>query len=103
MPGTLQKQRGRMAAKQADEARQEGGLRANSKNKDDSQSVDRDLPTASAKRRSFYLPLSFIERTVDLIPNSAYYARWIVRVVEEKTKPNEKRLRECRDSALSLA
>ena len=44
--------------------------------------------------------MTYIERNRGFNSKLAYFARWIVRVVEEKAKPNEKRLREYRDSAL---
>ena len=53
------------------------------------------------KRAEEYLSsVTYIEKNRGFNTELAYFARWIVRVTEEKTKPNEKRLREYRDSAL---
>jgi len=51
-------------------------------------------------QKDIYLPFTYIEKNRGFNTDLAYFARWIVRVTEEKTKPNEKRLREYRDSAL---
>src|SRR5205085_10225009 len=52
-------------------------------------------------QRDLYLPLTYIERNRAFNSELSYFARWIVRATAEKTKPNELRLRENRDSALS--
>ena len=88
-----------MAAKQADEAKQEAAFKVNPKNKDAANPWT-EIADSMSEEKKFYLPLSFIEKNRGFNTELAYYARWIVRVVEEKTKPNEKRLREYRDSAL---
>jgi peptidase S46-like protein len=88
-----------MAAKQADEAKQEAAFKANPKNQDAANPWT-EIADSIGEEKKFYLPLSFIERNRGFNTELAYYARWIVRVVEEKPKPNEKRLREYRDSAL---
>ena len=44
--------------------------------------------------------MTYIERNRGFNSKLAYFARWIVRATAEKTKPNELRLREYRDSAL---
>ena len=51
-------------------------------------------------QQDIYLPFTYVEKNRGFNTELAYFARWIVRVTEEKTKPNEKRLREYRDSAL---
>ncbi len=89
-----------MAAKQADEAKQEAAFKANSKNKNAANPWT-EIADSISEEKKFYLPLSFIEKNRGFNTELSYYARWIVRVAEEKTKPNEKRLREYRDSALS--
>ena len=88
-----------IAAKQADEAKQEAAFKANSKNKDTANPW-KEISDSISEEKRFYLPLSFIEKNRGFNTELAYYARWIVRAAEEKTKPNEKRLREYRDSAL---
>jgi hypothetical protein len=87
-----------MAAKQADEAKQEAAFKANSKNKDTANPWT-EIADSIGEEKKFYLPLSFIEKNRGFNTELAYYAL-DRRVVEEKTKPNEKRLREYRDSAL---
>src|SRR5215470_8779121 len=88
-----------MAAKQAEEARQEAAFKADPQNKDVA-SPWKDIADSMAEEKKFYLPLNFIERNRGFNTEITYYARWIVRAAEEKSKPNEKRLREYRDSAL---
>src|SRR5215475_7307918 len=88
-----------MAAKQADEARLEAAFNANPKNKD-AASPWKEIGASMAEEKKFYLPFSFIEKNRGFNTEMAYYARWIVRAADEKSKPNEKRLREYRDSAL---
>jgi hypothetical protein len=88
-----------MAAKQSEEAKQEAAFKASSQNKD-SLNPWKEIADSIAEEKKFYLPLSFIEKNRAFNTEMAYYARWIVRVAEEKSKANEKRLREYRDSAL---
>ena len=88
-----------MAAKLLGEAAQEAAFKANPTNKD-ADNPWTEIADSINEEKKFYLPLSFIEKNRGFNTELAYYARWIVRVVEEKTKPNEKRLREYRDSAL---
>jgi hypothetical protein len=88
-----------MAAKRGDEAKQVAAFQASPKNKDEANPWT-EIADSIGEEKKFYLPLSFIERNRGFNTELAYYARWIVRVTEEKTKPNEKRLREYRDSAL---
>jgi len=88
-----------MAAKQAEETKQEAAFGANPQNKD-AANPWKEIADSIAEERKSYLPLSFIEKNRGFNTEMAYYARWIVRASEEKSKPNERRLREYRDSAL---
>src|SRR5215475_6273837 len=88
-----------MAAKQAEETKQEAAFKASPQNKD-AANPWKEIADSIAEERKSYLPLSFIEKNRGFNTEMAYYARWIVRASEEKSKPNEKRLREYRDSAL---
>jgi hypothetical protein len=88
-----------MAAKQADEAKQEAAFKADPQNKD-AATPWKEIADSIGEEKKFYLPLSFIEKNRGFNTEMAYYARWIVRASAEKSKPNEKRLREYRASAL---
>ena len=50
--------------------------------------------------REIFYPLSYIERLNMFRADEAFFARTLVRVAAEKSKPNGERLREYRDSAL---
>jgi hypothetical protein len=88
-----------MATKQAEENKLQAAFKAPPAN-NDAQNPWKDISDSVSQQNKIYLPLSYIERNRGFNTELAYFARWIVRVVEEKTKPNEKRLREYRDSAL---
>jgi hypothetical protein len=88
-----------MAGKQAEEARLEAAFRANPRN-ESAANPWAEIADAMKVQSEIYLPLSYLERLRGFNSELAYYARWIVRGTEEKTKPNEDRLREYRDSAL---
>jgi Peptidase S46 len=88
-----------MAEKQADEARLESAFKVASEGKSTNNPWQEIAGTVKVQRE-IYLPLTYIERNRGFNTHLAYFARWIVRATEEKTKPNEKRLREYRDSAL---
>ena len=88
-----------MAEKQADEARLESAFKAASEGKSTNNPWQEIAGTVKVQRE-IYLPLTYIERNRGFNTQLAYFARWIVRATEEKAKPNEKRLREYRDSAL---
>jgi Peptidase S46 len=88
-----------MASKQAEETKVEAAFKANPKNKG-TENPWQEIADSVTEQRKIYLPLTYIERNRGFNTKLAYFARWIVRVVEEKAKPNEKRLREYRDSAL---
>jgi hypothetical protein len=59
-----------------------------------------EISKAQQVYRQNYQNLSYIERMRGFNSELAQYARTLVRVTEERQKPNEKRLREYRDSAL---
>jgi hypothetical protein len=88
-----------MAGKKAEEARLEAAFKASPKNKDSANPWSQ-IAEAMTVQREIYAPLSYLERLRGFNSELAYYARWIVRGAEEKTKPNENRLREYRDSTL---
>lgn len=88
-----------MAAKRAEESKLGAAFKANPKNKG-TENPWQEIADSVSEQRKTYLPLTYIERNRGFNTKLAYFARWIVRVVEEKAKPNERRLREYRDSAL---
>src|SRR5258708_29573424 len=59
-----------------------------------------EIAGAMKVEREIYSPLTYAERMRGFNSELAQYARWIVRMAEEKSKPNGERLREYRDSAL---
>jgi hypothetical protein len=89
-----------MAAKKADESKLEGTFKADPKNRN-SMNPWEEIAGTVKLQREIYLPLSYLERSRGFNSELAYFARWLVRATEEKTKPNDVRLREYRDSALS--
>jgi len=88
-----------MAGKQADETKLEGTFQSTAENKSADNPWQQIADTVKVQRE-IYLPLTYLERNRGFNSHLAYFARWIVRASEEKTKPSEKRLREYRDSAL---
>jgi hypothetical protein len=60
----------------------------------------RPLEAAQRVQREIFLPLTFLERRAGFRGTLAGIARDLVRVTDEKTKPNADRLREYRDSVL---
>jgi hypothetical protein len=88
-----------MAGKQVDEAKLAAAFKMNPRNKGASSPWAEIAETVNVQK-DIYLPFTYIEKNRGFNTDLAYFARWIVRVTEEKTKPNEKRLREYRDSAL---
>src|SRR5438309_4397735 len=86
-----------MARKQAEEDK----LRADYKTKN-SAAPDpwQEIANAMKVQRDMFLPLTYVERLRGFNSDLARIARNLVRVTEEQTKPNEKRLREYRDSNL---
>src|SRR5712692_9158181 len=86
-----------MARKQAEEDK----LRADYKAKKSSAPDPwQEIANAMKIQRDMFLPLTYVERLRGFNSDLARIARNLVRVTEEKTKPNEKRLREYRDSNL---
>jgi hypothetical protein len=88
-----------MARKQADEKSLEAAHRADAKDNANGDPWD-EVAAAVELQRDIYLPFNYVEKTRGFNSELAYFARWIVRVTEEKTKPSDQRLREYRDSAL---
>ena len=58
------------------------------------------IAQAMKTQREIYAPLTFVERLRGYNSEMAQFARWIVRASVERTRPNELRQREYRDSAL---
>ena len=58
------------------------------------------IDAAQRVQREIFLPLTFLERRAGFRGTLAGFARDLVRVADEKPKPNGDRLREYRDSAL---
>ena len=59
-----------------------------------------EISNAAKVNREIYDPLFYVERMRGFSSDLTGYARTLVRVAEEKAKPNGERLREYRDSAL---
>src|SRR3984957_11597733 len=59
-----------------------------------------EISKAMEAQKQIYLPLTYLERRAGFRGDLPGIARVLVRVAEEKTKPNGERLREYRDSAL---
>jgi Peptidase S46 len=59
-----------------------------------------EIAKAMKVQKDMYLPLTYVERLRGFNSELAHFARDLVRVSEEKTKPNGERLREYRDSSL---
>lgn len=88
-----------MTTKQADEAKLEAAFKADPANKD-AANPWQEVADAVRLQRENYLPLTYFDKTRGFNSQLAAFARWIVRATEEKSKPNDQRLREYRDSAL---
>src|SRR6476646_7852041 len=80
-----------MASKQAEETKVEAAFKTNPKNKG-TENPWQEIADSVTEQQKLYLPLTYIERNRGFNTKLTYFARWIVRVVEEKAKPNEKRL-----------
>ena len=87
-----------MAQKAAEEEKLRAEFKADSKNAG-ADPWD-NIAQAMKVQREMYMPLTFLERMRGYNSELAQYARWIVRAAEERTRPNELRQREYRDSAL---
>jgi len=88
-----------MASKKADEDKLAAAFKEDPKNKTAGNPWD-EIGNAVKVYREIYLPYTYVEKTRGFNAELAYFARWIVRSTEEKTKPSDQRLREYRDSAL---
>jgi hypothetical protein len=88
-----------MASKKAEEAKLQASFQADPKNKSAANPWDEIAGTVKLQRE-IYLPYSYLEKMRGFSSELANFARWIVRSTSEKTKPNDVRLREYRDSAL---
>lgn len=88
-----------MDRKAADEQKLQTSYKANPNN-----AATRDpwqeIAQAIQVERSIYQPLTFVERMRGFSSDLAQFARTLVRVTQEKTKPNGERLREYGDSSL---
>jgi len=87
-----------MARKAADEERLRSEYKARNPASPDPW---QDIANAVKVERDIYKPLMYVERLRGFNADMAQTARTLVRVTEEKTKPNGQRLREYRDSALA--
>src|SRR5215475_9579657 len=88
-----------MASKKAEEDKLAVTFKDDPKNKPAGNPWD-EIASAVKLYREIYLPYTYAEKTRGYNSQLAYFARWIVRATEEKTKPSDQRLREYRDSAL---
>ena len=88
-----------MASKKAEEDKLAVTFKDDPKNKTAGNPWD-EIASAVKLYREIYLPYTYAEKTRGYNSQLAYFARWIVRATEEKTKPSDQRLREYRDSAL---
>ncbi len=86
-----------MARKAADEDRLHSAFKASNANAPDPWA---EIATAMKLQTDIYKSLTYVERMRGFTSQLVQFARTLVRVTEEKTKPNEKRLREYRDSNL---
>jgi hypothetical protein len=87
-----------MAKKAADQEKLRSAFKASNSNAPDPWER---IAAAMKVQSEIYKPLTFLERMRGFAPAELpQFARTLVRITEEKTKPNEKRLREYRDSNL---
>jgi hypothetical protein len=89
-----------MDGKAADEAKLRAAFRADPKNAGAPDSWE-EIAQAMKLQRDIYPQLAYLERMRGFAGHLPEIARALVRVAFEKTKPNQDRLREYRDSALS--
>lgn len=85
-----------MGARQADEDE----LRAAAKTKD-LETAFNEIEKAMETQKQIFLPYTFLERRAGFRGTLSLLARQLVRAAAERARPNEQRLREFRDSALS--
>lgn len=86
-----------MAKKAADEEKLRSEFKTRNANATDPW---QEIAAAMKMQKDMYLPLTYVERMRGFNSGLARKARDLVRVTEEKTKPNGERLREYRDSSL---
>jgi len=89
-----------MAKKQAEEEKLQASFVANPKKKWAGNPWQA-IAAAMKLQREIYLPLTYVERLRGFNSEMAQDARLLVRAAAEKTKPNDQRLREFRDSNLA--
>jgi hypothetical protein len=89
-----------MAKKAGEETRMRQAVAADEKKKAEFGDPWADIAKAMDTQKQIFLPLMFLERRGGFRGDLAGIARTLVRVTEEKTKPNGERLREYRDSNL---
>jgi hypothetical protein len=88
-------------AEMAKKDSQEEQMRSTFKQQNSSASDPWDeIAKAMKIQKDMYLPLTYVERLRGFNSDLARFARDLVRVTSEKTKPNGERLREYRDSSL---
>ncbi|MBZ5720021.1 MAG: S46 family peptidase [Acidobacteriia bacterium] len=88
-----------MARKAAEEARLQTEFKANPKNTGVTDPWEQ-IASATKRQRELYLPLTYVERMRGFSGDLSTRARVLVRATAEKTRPNQQRLREYRDSNL---
>jgi len=88
-----------MDSKAADETKLRVAFKATPKNSGNPDPWE-DIEQAMKLQRDIYPQLAYLERMRGFAGHLPQIARALVRVTEEKTKPNQDRLREYRDSAL---
>jgi Peptidase S46 len=89
-----------VAKKQAEEDKLKADFMANPKNKGATNPWE-GIAAAMNVQREMYLPLTYVERMRGFNSEMAQYARVLVRAAAERSKPNDQRLREFRDSNLA--
>ena len=89
-----------MARKAADEQQLRSAIAANPQEKAAVGDPWDALAKAMQVQKEIYLPLTYVERRRGFNSDLATIARNLVRAAVEKSKPNDQRLREYRDSAL---
>ncbi|HYH00423.1 MAG TPA: S46 family peptidase [Terriglobales bacterium] len=89
-----------MAKKAAEEKKYIEWVNADPKRKAEFGAPWPDIAKAMQVQKEIYMPLTYLERRNGFRGTLAGIARTLLRVTEEKTKPNTDRLREYRESAL---
>ena len=89
-----------MSEKSAEEQKLRAAIAANAKQKAEIGDPWEAIAQAMKVQKEIYAPLTYVERRRGFASDLAVIARDLVRVTAEKTKPNQQRLREYRDSAL---